>query len=362
MPWGAAIAAVGTIGAAAINSSAAGGAAGQQIGGANNASATELGILAQNEANLSPFIGAGTNALNIIQQLTGTNPAIAAGTLQGAKTPVPGSGNAEGSGSTFTLNGEQYFVPYSIGAGFTPQSPGVADLGAVPVGFNGTTANPGTPAGNPLTAPATKPFDTAGFNAAFNASLANPGSGAPGADPTAGLNGAYAIDPSFNFNLLQGSNAIANRAAATGGVNSGNALKALQTFGQGLLSNQYNTDLTNSYNMNNSSQQQLINALMGISNTGLSAANSQANTSTAVGGQVGSNQIGAGNSAAAGTIGNANALSGGLNGLSSAALLAYLNGGAGTGTSSGGGYDFTGGGLFGYGNTNMTYNQLINGA
>jgi len=49
----------------------------------------------------------------------------------------------------------------------------------------------------------------------------------------------YANDPAFAFQMKEGTNAIQNSASARGLANSGNTLKALTTFGQGLASTYY---------------------------------------------------------------------------------------------------------------------------
>jgi len=49
----------------------------------------------------------------------------------------------------------------------------------------------------------------------------------------------YGNDPAFAFQMKEGANAIQNSASAKGLANSGNTLKALTTFGQGLASTYY---------------------------------------------------------------------------------------------------------------------------
>lgn len=71
MPWGFAIAAGGAIIGGAIQGNAATSAANTQAGAANNATATQLQMFDQTQANLKPFIGSGTNALSTLNSQLG---------------------------------------------------------------------------------------------------------------------------------------------------------------------------------------------------------------------------------------------------------------------------------------------------
>ncbi len=150
------------------------------------------------------------------------------------------------------------------------------------------------------------PWVTAGGNAL------NTVQGALGIGPggTGSINPAvFTSSPGYQFALNQGQGAINNQATLSGGPLSGNALRALTTFGTGQANNTFQTWLNN---------------VSGVSNTGASAAANLGAAGTAVGGQIGANDIAGGNAAAAGTVGGANSLIGGINGVSQAAMLYAL--------------------------------------
>lgn len=104
-------------------------------------------------------------------------------------------------------------------------------------------------------------------------------------------------DPSYQFRLNEGQKQVDNSAAARGSTLSGGALKALQKYGQGMAS----TEFQNSYNR-----------LAGLSTQGQNAAAGQGSASMQFGAQQGANTRAAGDAYAAGTLGEANAYSGAL--------------------------------------------------
>lgn len=132
---------------------------------------------------------------------------------------------------------------------------------------------------------------------------------------TAGLSpDAYQKSPGYQWQMQQGQQAVSNAASAHGGVNSGNTLKALTTFGQGLA----NSDYYQALQAQMAQQQQQYAMLSNQAGAGQNAAASLGGFGAQATGQIGSNLIGAGNSQAAGIVGSSNALTGGLN------QLAYL--------------------------------------
>tara|TARA_R110000868_G_scaffold199448_2_gene446102 strand:+ start:11036 stop:11683 length:648 start_codon:yes stop_codon:yes gene_type:complete len=104
-------------------------------------------------------------------------------------------------------------------------------------------------------------------------------------------------DPGYAFRLQEGQRSVDNSAAARGSTLSGGALKALQRYGQGMASQEFQ----NSYNR-----------LSGVSGQGQAAAAGQAAQSMQFGAQQGANTMAGGNAMAAGTIGQGNAWSGAL--------------------------------------------------
>src|SRR5262249_27815122 len=89
---------------------------------------------------------------------------------------------------------------------------------------------------------------------------------APGVAPFTAAN--FLSSPGYQFALGQGLQAIQNKATTGAGVNSGNTLKALQSYGQGLASQ----DFYNPANLYRSNQQDTIAALQGIAGMGLQSA------------------------------------------------------------------------------------------
>ena len=158
----------------------------------------------------------------------------------------------------------------------------------------------------------------------------------PGGASGGGINPAtFQGSPGYQYQLQQGENAVTNSAAANGGIG-GNALRALQSTGQGVANQNWNQYLGNA----STAFQQLIGNVGSVANNGQNAAANLGSTGAAVAGQIGSNQIGAGNALAAGQIGSANAIGGALGGVGqSASLYALLNqlqsGGGGGGGLSG---------------------------
>lgn len=173
---------------------------------------------------------------------------------------------------------------------------------------------------------------------------------------TPGITQAIQGSPGYQFQLQQGTQAIDQSGAGRTGALSGNTLKALNQYGQGVAGTNfmdYLRNLQSSWGQNvgaqSGYQQQLYNMLSGLSGAGQNAAVQQGGFATA---GAGPNLLaGLGTTQAAGTLGGASALSGGLSGLFSALTtnnpntgqspLAWLLSGLGGRQSTGGG-DFPG--------------------
>jgi hypothetical protein len=115
----------------------------------------------------------------------------------------------------------------------------------------------------------------------------------------------YQADPGYAFRLAEGNKALNASAAARGGMISGNALKAAQTYGQNMGSQEYQNAYNRyvqGYGINTANDQFLANM-------GQSSANNQANAIGNFGNAYAANTMGAGNAMAAGQIGSANAYS-----------------------------------------------------
>jgi hypothetical protein len=137
----------------------------------------------------------------------------------------------------------------------------------------------------------------------------------------------YQESPGYKWELGQGLQAITNSASATGGINSGNTLKALLTYGQGLANQDYQQAFQNYLNQNNS----IYNMLSGLSNTGANSAGMTAGLGANTATQIGNNMMGAGNAIAAGKVAGANAIGNSLSSLGNLGLMMQMNGGFGGG-------------------------------
>lgn len=99
-------------------------------------------------------------------------------------------------------------------------------------------------------------------------------------------------DPGYAFRLAEGQKQVDNSAAARGSTLSGGVLKALQKYGQGMASQEF---------------QNSFNRLSGVSTLGQNTATNQAGQSMQSSAQQGANTRAAGDATAAGTIGEGNA-------------------------------------------------------
>ena len=127
-------------------------------------------------------------------------------------------------------------------------------------------------------------------------------------------------DPSYQFRLQQGQDAIQSSAAAQGGLLSGATLKALQNYGQESASQEY----SNSYNRFNADQTNRYNRLSNLVGIGQNAAAQVGNAGAQTAQAVANNTMAGANSIAAGQIGSANAWTNGAQQLGSLAT-AYAN-------------------------------------
>jgi len=143
------------------------------------------------------------------------------------------------------------------------------------------------------------------------------GLGSPdGFDPNAQLVRPFGMqdfqtDPGYQFRLQEGENAVLNNRSAMGGLNSGATMRALEQYGQGFASNEYQ----NAFNRYNTQQGNVYNRLAGLSNTGANSALGVAGLGANAAFRAGDFGTQAGNAQAAGTIGQSNALMGGASGI-----------------------------------------------
>lgn len=97
--------------------------------------------------------------------------------------------------------------------------------------------------------------------------------------------------PGYQFNFDQGLKALQNSALASGGLNSGNAMKAITQYGQDYAGSQWQ----NYMNQNS----QLLNNWLNATNVGANAASGTGNFAMNAGSNIGNAMIGQGQSNAA---------------------------------------------------------------
>ena len=122
-------------------------------------------------------------------------------------------------------------------------------------------------------------------------------------------------DPSYQFRLQQGQDAIQSSAAAKGGLLTGATLKALQNYGQDAASQEYG----NAYNRFNADQTNRYNRLSNLVGVGGNAAAQTGNAGAQTAQAVANNTMQGANSIAAGQVANANNWSNTANNLGSMA-------------------------------------------
>lgn len=120
-----------------------------------------------------------------------------------------------------------------------------------------------------------------------------------------------ASDPSTQFRLQQGLDAVNSNAATRGLMLSGGNLKALTRYGQDFASNEYQ----NSYNRWNNDLSNRFNRLASVAGLGQTATRDVSQMGTNLAAANGNLQLQAANASAAGTVGTANAVTGGLSSL-----------------------------------------------
>ena len=109
-------------------------------------------------------------------------------------------------------------------------------------------------------------------------------------------------DPSYQFRLQQGQDAIQSSAAAKVGLLTGATLKALQNYGQESASQEY----SNAYNRFNADQTNRYNRLSNLVGVGQNAAAQVGNAGAQTAQAVANNTMAGANSIAAGQVASAN--------------------------------------------------------
>jgi hypothetical protein len=126
------------------------------------------------------------------------------------------------------------------------------------------------------------------------------------------------LDPSIAFRQRLGTQATERLANIGGGALSGNTMRALEEFGQGLASTEYG----NAFNRFQTERSNIYNTLANIAGMGQNAVNTGVSAGQALGSQLTGLTTGAGAAQAAGQVGAANAIGGAVQGLGN---MYYLN-------------------------------------
>lgn len=284
------------VGAAVIggvaSSQASKNAADAQSGAAENATALQKYIFDQQTAMQKPWLDAGNAGLNKLSFMMGLSP------------------TGYGSGSTSMPTME---TPEAIRARLLQQYTTTSNA-MVP---GGASNSPGdTPTGSMVP---TSTVNEAGLakaiaeiqakqKAAYDRAMSK-ATAAAGRDPnygslldTFGMDD-FEADPGYAFRQSQGEQALQRQLAAGGKLYSGEAMKDMAKFSQGLASQEFGAAFDR-FNVGKTNQ---FNRLASISGIGQTAANQTGAAGMNYANQAGNNIMGAGNAQAAGMVGSANA-------------------------------------------------------
>lgn len=113
---------------------------------------------------------------------------------------------------------------------------------------------------------------------------------------------AFYQSPDYQFRLRQGMDALQNSAAAAGGLYSGNTLRGITEYGQGLAAGEFGN---------------WFNRQAALAGIGQAATSQAGNAAMQTGANIGNLLMGQGNARASGIIGQTNAITGGVNDLAS---------------------------------------------
>jgi hypothetical protein len=118
----------------------------------------------------------------------------------------------------------------------------------------------------------------------------------------------FQADPGYGFRLKEGLRALESSAAARGGLLSGNTMRGITRYGQGLASDEY----TNAFNRYQAERAARLNPLQSLAGMGQTNAANLANQAGTYGQAMAQNAAAMGNIRASGYVSQANALTGAL--------------------------------------------------
>jgi hypothetical protein len=128
------------------------------------------------------------------------------------------------------------------------------------------------------------------------------------------------LDPSMEFRRKLGEQSTARLANVGGGALSGNTLRALTDYGQGLASTEYG----NAFNRFQDERTNIYNTLANIAGMGQNAVNTGVNRGQSFAGQMTGLTTGQGAALAGGQVGAANAIGGAASNVGNMAYLQSL--------------------------------------
>ena len=118
----------------------------------------------------------------------------------------------------------------------------------------------------------------------------------------------FQADPGYGFRLKEGIRALENSAAARGGLLSGNTMRGITRFGQGLASEEFG----NAFNRYQAGFTSKLNPLQALAGVGQTSSNTLSNAAGQLGTNLSNLAVGGANARASGYAGMANALSSGI--------------------------------------------------
>jgi len=118
----------------------------------------------------------------------------------------------------------------------------------------------------------------------------------------------FQADPGYAFRMKEGLRAVENSAAARGGLLSGNAMRGITRFGQGLASEEFG----NAFNRYQAGFASKLNPLQALAGVGQTSSNTLSNAAGQLGSSLSNLAVGAGNARASAYAGTANALASGI--------------------------------------------------
>jgi len=118
----------------------------------------------------------------------------------------------------------------------------------------------------------------------------------------------FQADPGYGFRLKEGLRALEGSAAARGGLLSGNALRGVARYGQGLAAEEYG----NAFNRYQAERAARLNPLQSLAGLGQSTSAQMAGQAGTYGQQMAQNAANMGNIRASSYMNTANALAGGI--------------------------------------------------